>query len=164
MFKMTYKTGTVQLISDHHHQLIYDAKPPQPAGGDSTRPEEATRREHQHPINTITQPSASQPKPVRIEVPKETDLHVQIGLPYDLQLGHDDLLVTPSTTKVDTICPDELGDKLRPPIIHHTNPANVAQQLETTALSVQRSSTVHTPSKRRGHAPLIKVFQLRGAE
>jgi hypothetical protein len=100
MVEMTSTTGTVQLMTDQPHHLIHDTKPTQFMGRDTTRPENATRCENQHPIEAIIQPPAGQPTLVRIEVPKKTDLHVRPRLPDHLHLGQDDLLMPPSTTEV----------------------------------------------------------------
>jgi hypothetical protein len=66
MVKMTNTTGMVQLITNQPHHLIDDPKPPQPTGWDTTRLEKATQRENQHPIETINQPPAGQPKVMHI--------------------------------------------------------------------------------------------------
>jgi hypothetical protein len=50
MVEMTNTTGTVQLMTDQPHHLINNPKTPQLIGRDTTRPENATRRENQHPV------------------------------------------------------------------------------------------------------------------
>jgi hypothetical protein len=70
----------------------------------------------------------------------------------------------PPTTKVARIGPEELGDKSRTPTNLHPHSVNVPQISEPTALSVQGSSAVESPTKMGGPDPLINVLQIRSTE
>jgi hypothetical protein len=133
-------------------------------GRDTTCQENATRSEHQHPIEAIIQPPAGQPTMMPIELPKKTDLNVLPRLPDHLHLGQDDLLMPPLTTEVARMRPEELGDKSLTLTNPHPQLGNVTRIPEPTALSVQNRLTIESPTKRAGLDPLINVVKIRTAE